>query len=52
VAFVVGGAVGLNTSDSSREYIQLYRGDREALAESLERIQRTAATTLQSLDGA
>jgi hypothetical protein len=42
VAFVVCGAVGLNTSDSSRDYIHLYRGDREALAASLERIQRAA----------
>ena len=32
VAFVVGGAVGLNTSDASRDYILLYRGDREALS--------------------
>jgi hypothetical protein len=52
VAFVVGGAVGLNTSDSSRDYIQLYSGDRAALAASLDRIQRTAASILQALDSA
>src|SRR4029077_12418869 len=27
VAFVVGGAAGLNTSDASRDYIHLYRGN-------------------------
>jgi antirestriction protein ArdC len=51
VAFVVGGAVGLNTSDASRNYIHLYRGNRAALAQSLTRVQRTAATILQAIDG-
>jgi hypothetical protein len=49
VAFVVGGAVGLDTADASRDYIHLYRGDREALAGSLDRIQRAASTILGSL---
>ena len=35
VAFVVGDAVGLDVSQASRDYIHLYRGDREALASSL-----------------
>jgi len=51
VAFVVGAAVGLDTTDSSRDYIHLYRGDREALAESLTRVQQTSATILQAIDG-
>jgi antirestriction protein ArdC len=51
VAFVVGGAVGLDTSDSSRDYIHLYRGDREALAQSLTRVQRTASEILQAIEG-
>ena len=51
VAFVVGAAVGLNASDSSRDYIHLYRGDREALAQSLTRVQRTASAILQAIDG-
>ena len=53
VAFVVGGAVGLNTSDASRDYILLYRGDREALSGSLDRIQRAASVILKavSVDG-
>jgi antirestriction protein ArdC len=46
VAFVVGSAVGLNTADASRDYIHLYRGDRDALASSLERVQRAASLML------
>ena len=49
VAFVVGGAVGLNTSDASRDYIHLYRGDREALSSSLDRIQRAASVILTAI---
>ena len=49
VAFVVGGAVGLDTSASSRDYIQLYRGDREALAQSLTRVQQTASAILRAI---
>lgn len=52
VAFVVGGAVGLNTADASRDYIQLYRGDREALAGSLDRIQHAASVILAAVQGA
>jgi antirestriction protein ArdC len=50
VAFVVGEAIGLHTAEASRDYIHLYRGDRDALAQSLTRIQRTAATILQLSD--
>jgi hypothetical protein len=50
VAFVVGGAVGLNTSDASRDYIHLYRGDREALSGSLDRIQRAASVILAAVN--
>jgi len=50
VAFVVGGAVGLNTSDASRDYIHLYRGDREALSASLDRIQRAASVILAAVN--
>ena len=52
VAFVVGGAVGLSTADASRDYIHLYRGDREALAKSLERIQRAASVILGAISAA
>ena len=50
VAFVVAHAVGLDASDSARDYIHLYRGDSAALAESLDRIQRTAAAIIRALD--
>ena len=46
VTFVVGGAIGLDTAVASADYISLYRGDREALASSLDRIQRTASVIL------
>jgi len=52
VAFVVGGAVGLNTSDASRDYIHLYRGDREALSASLDRIQRAASVLRAAVSSA
>ncbi len=49
VAFVVGEAVGLQVGSASADYIQLYRGDKETLAASLDRIQRTAAEILSAL---
>ena len=49
VAFVVGQAVGLEVAAASRDYIHLYRGDSNALTASLERIQRTASSILQSI---
>ena len=51
VAFVVGGAVGLDTAVASADYISLYRGDREALAASLDRIQRAASVILAIVTG-
>jgi hypothetical protein len=39
----------LEVAEAVRDYIQLYRGDAEALAASLERIQRTASSILRSL---
>ena len=49
VAFVVGEAVGLDASQASRDYLHLYGGDTQALGASLDRIQRTAATILNTL---
>jgi len=49
VAFVVCSAVGLDTGTAAKDYIQLYKGDRETLAQSLERIQRTAAVILDAV---
>jgi hypothetical protein len=49
VAFVVGQDVGLDVADASGDYIHLYGGDRNALTESLERIQQTASLILRSV---
>jgi hypothetical protein len=46
VAFVVSGAAGLDSRESSRDYLHLYNGDRKALAASLDRIQRAASIIL------
>jgi len=51
VAFVVGEAVGLEVGPSCRDYIHLYRGDREALRQSLARVQQTASAILQAIEG-
>jgi hypothetical protein len=51
VAFVVGTASGLETSASSRDYIHLYGGDREALVHALDRVQRVASTIVDALVG-
>jgi hypothetical protein len=50
VAFVVSQVAGLDTKTRSSDYIQLYRGNTEMLAESLEHIQRAATTILSALD--
>jgi hypothetical protein len=49
VAFVVGEAIGLDVGQAAKDYIHLYRGDREALAQSLDRIQRAAGVILTAL---
>lgn len=50
VAFVVGDAIGLDVADSSRDYIHLYRGDRDALLASLDRIRHVAARILNAIE--
>jgi hypothetical protein len=49
VAFVVSEAIGLDTSTACADYIQLYQGSTESLAQSLAAIQQTAATILEAL---
>lgn len=49
VAYVVCHAAGLDTSTASSDYIQLYRGDREALESSLGAIRNTASCILTGL---
>jgi antirestriction protein ArdC len=50
VAFVVSSAIGLETGTASSDYIQLYRGDKHTLIESLDYIQRVAGEILRALD--
>jgi hypothetical protein len=47
VSFVVCEAVGLESLAATVDYIHLYRGDRQALAASLDRIQRTATAIIR-----
>ena len=50
VAFVVSSAIGLDTGTASSDYIQLYRGDKQTLIDSLDYIQRVAGEILRYLD--
>ncbi len=50
VAFVVNTAIGLETSTTSSDYIQLYQGKKQTLAESLHAIRQAANTILTELD--
>jgi hypothetical protein len=52
VAFVVGKAIGLVTGSASADYINLYHGNAELLAESLEVVQQTANVILAALEPA
>jgi hypothetical protein len=49
VAFVVSQAIGLEAMRSSAEYISLYAGDKDLLAESLEHIQRAGAEIIAAI---
>jgi antirestriction protein ArdC len=50
VAYIVCRAVGLDCGSAASDYIQLYSGDKDTLAESLARIQETANGILDHLD--
>jgi len=49
VAHVVCQALGLNTLEHCADYIQLYHGDAEVFAKSMEYIQKTAAEILAGI---
>ena len=49
VAFVVCQAIGLETGSAASDYIQLYDGKAETIAESLDRIQHVAADIIKAL---
>lgn len=52
VAYVACRAFGFDCSTRSSDYIQLYQGDETTLAESLQRIQKTAMRIIQPLNEA
>jgi len=49
VAFVVCQAIGLDSNGAAADYIQLYDGDKNTLADSLGLIQQTAAEILAAI---
>jgi len=49
VAFVVCQAIGLDAATAASDYIALYRGNKDVLAQSLDRIQRTASAILEAI---
>ena len=49
VAFVVCGAIGLETGSAAQDYIGLYGGDAKLLSDSLEYVQRTATQILNAI---
>jgi antirestriction protein ArdC len=49
VAFVVCHSIGLDTNTAASDYIALYQGDQNTLAESLEVIQKTSAEILRAI---
>ncbi len=49
VSHVVCQALGLETLEHSADYIQLYNGDAEVLAKSMDHIQKTAAKILEGI---
>jgi hypothetical protein len=49
VAFVVCQSIGLETGTAASDYIQLYSGDRDTLAASLEFIQLTACEIITAI---
>src|SRR5580692_3053591 len=49
VAFIVGQSIGLEMGNASSDYIQMYAGNANLLAESLEVIQRTSAVILAAI---
>lgn len=49
VAYVICCGAGLDTNTASRDYIQLYNGDRKTLMDSLGRIQRMASEILEGI---
>jgi hypothetical protein len=50
VAFVVAQSIGLDSGTASSDYIQLYKGDKDLLLQSLEEVRKAAGIILEGLD--
>lgn len=50
VSFVVCKAAGLEATEHSADYIQLYSGDKDSLQNSLDHIQRVSAEIIEALE--
>jgi hypothetical protein len=48
-AFVVGHAIGLETNSASCDYVKLYNGDTDTLAQSLQHIQQVSTEILSGI---
>ena len=48
-AFVVCEAIGLETKTASSDYIAAYKGQKDTLAKSLQRIQQTASEIIEGI---
>jgi antirestriction protein ArdC len=49
VAFVVAQAIGLDAGTASSDYIQLYRGDKAQLPQSLDAVRKAASLILEAI---
>ncbi|MCB9864336.1 MAG: hypothetical protein H6820_13350 [Phycisphaerales bacterium] len=49
VAFVVCQAIGLDSGTAAVDYIQLYNGDKDTLASSLDRIQKASSEIIEAI---
>jgi hypothetical protein len=49
VAFVVGEAIGLETNSASGDYVKLYNGDKDTVAQSLHHIQQVSTEILSGI---
>ena len=49
VAFVVCHSIGLATGTAAADYIRLYRGDKETLLASMDRVQKTASLIIRAI---
>jgi antirestriction protein ArdC len=49
VSFVVGSAIGLEMNTSSADYIRMYEGDADMLAESLESVSKASGMILDAI---